>query len=172
HYSPHFCILPFLVAVLHDLSECARLFGKPVDPPQRRKVYSNRRDAGEPSQRSGSPAVNRLCVTAVNVYVGGLTGQMETVSQKIPYFSMTFPGSFHLFPCGERDYRPNFSSAFRGPRRRVENVCHVQLQSFKFPAWLLGGLSIAHFEARPGYDGSKPKIPMMFPGCIHGKEKD
>ena len=23
-----------------------------------------------------------------------------------------------------------------------------------------------------GYDGSKPKIPMMFPGCIHGKEKD
>jgi hypothetical protein len=25
---------------------------------------------------------------------------------------------------------------------------------------------------QPGYDGSKPKIPMMFPGCIHGKEKD
>jgi len=23
-----------------------------------------------------------------------------------------------------------------------------------------------------GYVGSKPKIPMMFPGCIHGKEKD
>jgi hypothetical protein len=22
-----------------------------------------------------------------------------------------------------------------------------------------------------GYDGSKPKIPMVFPGCIHGKEK-
>jgi hypothetical protein len=68
--------------------------------------------------------------------------------------------------------RPNFSIAFRGPRRRVENVCRVQLQSFKFPAWLLGGLSIAHFEDQPGYDGSKPKIPMMFPGCIHGKEKD
>jgi hypothetical protein len=29
----------------------------------------------------------------------------------------------------------------------------------------------AHFEAQPGYDGCKPKIPMMFPGCIHGKEK-
>jgi hypothetical protein len=25
---------------------------------------------------------------------------------------------------------------------------------------------------QPGYDGSKPKIPMMFPGCFHGKEKD
>ncbi len=24
---------------------------------------------------------------------------METVSQKFPYFSMAFPGSFHLFPC-------------------------------------------------------------------------
>jgi hypothetical protein len=54
----------------------------------------------------------------------------------------------------------------------VENVCCVQLQSFEFPAWLLGGLSIAHCEAQPGYDGSKPKIPMMFPGCIHDKEKD
>jgi len=52
------------------------------------------------------------------------------------------------------DCRPNFSSAFRGPRRRVENVCGH------------------HFEAQLGYDGSKPKIPMMFPGCIHGKEKD
>jgi len=70
------------------------------------------------------------------------------------------------------DRRPNSSIAFRGPRRRVENVCHVQLQPFKFPAWLLGGLSIAHCEAQPGYDGGKPKIPMMFPGCIHGKEKD
>ena len=29
-----------------------------------------------------------------------------------------------------------------------------------------------HFEAQLGYEGSKPKIPMMFPGCIHGKEKD
>jgi hypothetical protein len=28
---------------------------------------------------------------------------METVSQKFPYFSMMFPGSFHVFPCGERD---------------------------------------------------------------------
>ncbi len=25
--------------------------------------------------------------------------QMETVSQKFPYFSMMFPGSFHVFPC-------------------------------------------------------------------------
>ncbi len=32
-----------------------------------------------------------------------LIGQMETVSQKYPYFSMAFPGSFHLFQCGERD---------------------------------------------------------------------
>jgi hypothetical protein len=23
-----------------------------------------------------------------------------------------------------------------------------------------------------GYDGSKQKIPTMFPGCFHGKEKD
>jgi hypothetical protein len=23
-----------------------------------------------------------------------------------------------------------------------------------------------------GYDGSKPKIPTVFPGCFHGKEKD
>ncbi|MGO9022027.1 MAG: hypothetical protein ACLQVJ_27125, partial [Syntrophobacteraceae bacterium] len=28
---------------------------------------------------------------------------METVSQKFPHVSMMFPGSFHLFPCGERD---------------------------------------------------------------------
>jgi hypothetical protein len=49
--------------------------------------------------------------------------------------------------------RPNFSSAFRGPRRRAENVCG------------------AHF-ASTGYDGGKPKIPMMFPGCFHGTGKD
>jgi hypothetical protein len=30
----------------------------------------------------------------------------------------------------------------------------------------------AHFEAQRDYDGAKPKIPVMFPGCIHGKEKD
>jgi hypothetical protein len=58
---------------------------------------------------------------------------------------------------------PYFSMTFPGVAicfhaekgsRPVENVCG------------------AHFEAQPGYDGSKPKIPMMFPGCIHGKEKD
>ena len=38
-------------------------------------------------------------------------------------------------------------------RRRAENVCG------------------AHFETQPGYNGSKPKIPMMFPGCIHAKKK-
>ncbi len=25
---------------------------------------------------------------------------------------------------------------------------------------------------QPGYDGGKSKIPKMFPGCFHGKEKD
>ncbi|MGA3117325.1 MAG: hypothetical protein ABSF90_23160 [Syntrophobacteraceae bacterium] len=28
------------------------------------------------------------------------------------------------------------------------------------------------FGAQSGYDGSKPKIPTMFPGCFHGTEKD
>ncbi|MFZ0927992.1 MAG: hypothetical protein WAN11_05305 [Syntrophobacteraceae bacterium] len=73
------------------------------------------------------------------------------------------PKSFHIFPWRFQGVSICF---------HAENVCYVQLQSFKFPAWPLGGLSIAHFEAQPDYDGSKPKIPMMFPGCIHGKEKD
>jgi hypothetical protein len=48
---------------------------------------------------------------------------------------------------------PQSSVLRNGRRRRAENVCG------------------AHFEAQP-YDGGKPKIPMMFPGCIHDKEKD
>jgi hypothetical protein len=70
-------------------------------------------------------------------------GQLFKMASRFLLFSPSFP-----------DYRPGFPSAFRGPCRRAENVCSV------------------HFEAQPDYDGTKPKIPIMFPRCIHGKEKD
>ena len=70
-------------------------------------------------------------------------GQPFKKASRFLLFSPSFPG-----------YRPGFPRAFRGPRRRVENVRG------------------AHFEAQRDYDRAKPIIPVMFPGCIHGKEKD
>ena len=60
-------------------------------------------------------------------------GRLFKMASRFLLFSPSFP-----------DFRPGFPSAFRGPRRRVENVCG------------------AHFEAQWGYDGNQPRFSPCF----------
>jgi hypothetical protein len=59
-----------------------------------------------------------------------------------------------------------------GVARPARNAEPLRVRGTVPRSFVLLNVCGAHFEAQPGYEGSQPKIPTMFPGCFIGKEKD
>src|SRR5208337_3026036 len=108
----------FLVAVLHDLSECARLFGRPVDPPQTQGLFSPQRRR----ERGGISRLKGLRLTGFRKYLKAfsLIVYLETVSQKFPICFQGVSICFHMFPWQRKGLRASAGAASQKIGRELE----------------------------------------------------